>query len=259
MELDNHDELLNYIETSKRKCSFNYTKLHNCFSTCLLKTIICLKDKVDSISKLQSGCDVIYHVFWILINYTNNISTSIYLSERSILLYSEFLIVSNNPDINKELYYTPNIADAINFAYKKTIGPLKLKNINKNIYTNNSLILLKHIIVNIIDKIINENYSIYFKLIDALILKNQKIINNKNYYDTIFNNVENILTINNESTNNIVIKLRCIFEYIYKIKNNKVSDFNYKLGFYTQKTVETTLEDDLNIDVNINKLNITKL
>lgn len=259
MELDNHDELLNYIETSKRKCSFNYTKLHNCFSTCLLKTIICLKDKVDSISKLQSGCDVIYHVFWILINYTNNISTSIYLSERSILLYSEFLIVSNNPDINKELYYTPNIADAINFAYKKTIGPLKLKNINKNIYTNNSLILLKHIIVNIIDKIINENYSIYFKLIDALILKNQKIINNKNYYDTIFNNVENILTINNESTNNIVIKLRCIFEYIYKIKNNKVSDFNYKLGFYTQKIVETTLEDDLNIDVNINKLNITKL
>ncbi len=259
MELDNHDELLNYIETSKKKCTFNYTKLYNCFSTCLLKTILCLKDKVDSISKLQSGCDVIYHVFWILINYTNNISTSIYLSERSILLYSEFLIVSNNPDINKELYYTPNIADAINFAYKKTIGPLKLININKNIYTNNSLILLKHIIVNIIDKIINENYSIYFKLIDALILKNQKTINNKNYYDTIFNNVENILTINNESINNIVIKLRCIFEYIYKIKNNKVSDFNYKLGFYTQKIIETTLEDGLNIDVNINKLNITKL
>lgn len=259
MEIDNHDELLNYIETSKKKCTFNYTKLHNCFSTCLLKTIICLKDKVDSISKLQSGCDVIYHVFWILINYTNNISTSINLSERSILLYSEFLIVSNNPDINKELYYTPNIADAINFAYKKTIGPLKLKNINKNRYPNNSLILLKHIIVNIIDKIINENYSIYFKLIDALILKNQKTINNKNYYDKIFNNVENILTINNESINTIVIKLRCIFEYIYKIKNNKVSDFNYKLGFYTQKIVETTLEGDLNIDININKLNITKL
>ena len=259
MELDNHDELLEYIESSKKKCSFNYTKLHNCFSTCLLKTILCLKDKVNSIPKLQSGCDVIYHVFWILINYTNNLSTSIYLSERSILLYSEFLIMSNNPDINKDLYFTPNIADAINFAYKKTIGPLKLINLNKTKYPNNSLILLKYIIVNIIDKIITEDFSMYFKIVDNLVIKNQKTINNNNYYNTIFNNVEHILTINNETITNIVIKLRCIFEYIYKIKNNKVDDFNYKLVFYRQKIVETKLDSNLNIDININKLNITKL
>lgn len=259
MELDNNDELLSYIEGSKKKAVFNYKKLHNCFSTCLLKTILCLKDKVDTISKLQSGCDVIYHVFWILINYTNNISTSIYLSERSILLYSEFLIVSNNPDINKELYYTPNISDAINFAYKKTIGPLKLINIGKTKYSNNSLVMLKHIIVNILDKIIDGNYSLYFKIINTLVLKNQKIINNDIYYTVIFNTVENILTINNQPINHIIIKLRCIFNYISKIKNNNEVEFKHKLGVYTKHLLNYHFEENIDIDISINKLNITKL
>ena len=259
MELDNHDDLLDYIESSKKKCAFNQTKLHTCFSTCLLKTIICLKDKVDSISKLQSGCDVIYHVFWILINYTNNISTSINLSERSILLYSEFLIASNNPDINKELYYTPNISDAINFSYKKTIGPLKLINLNKTKYPNNSLILLKHIIVNIIDDIINEDFSMYFKIVDDLVIKNQKTINNNNYYNMIFNNIEHILTINNQPINHIIIKLRCIFNYLYKIKNNNEVEFKHKLGVYTEHLLNYHFEENIDIDISINKLNITKL
>lgn len=257
MELDNQDELLEYIESSKKKCSFNYNKLHNCFSTCLLKTILCLKDKVNSIPKLQSGCDVIYHVFWILINYTNNLSASIYLSERSILLYSEFLIMSNNPDINKDLYFTPNIADAINFAYKKTIGPLKLVDINNNKYPNKSLNLLKYIIVNILDKIIDENHSFYFNIVDKLILKNNKIINNDKYYNTIFNNIETLITHDhqNNTTETILIRLRCLFEYIRKIKNVNI---NSKLSIFTHKLLNNTIDQDIPIECNINKLQFYK-
>ena len=258
MELDNQDELLDYIENSKKKCTFNYTKLHTCFSTCLLKTIICLKDKVDSIPKLQSGCDVIYHVFWILINYTNNLSSSIYLSERAILLYSEFLIMSKNPDINKELYYTPNIADAINFAYKKTIGPIKLMNLNNNKYHNKSLNLLKHIIVKILDRIIDDNYSLYFNIVDKLILKNYKIINNEKYYNIIFNNVETVLTVQNKPIKSIIIKLRCLFEYIRKIKNNNSLDFNYKLSLFSYSMLNVHIDNTTQIDCNINKLEVYK-
>ena len=257
MELDNQDELLEYIESSKKKCSFNYNKLHTCFSTCLLKTILCLKDKVDSIPKLQSGCDVIYHVFWILINYTNNLSASIYLSERSILLYSEFLIMSNNPDINKDLYFTPNIADAINFAYKKTIGPLKIVNINNNKFPDKSLNLLKYIIVTILDKIINNNHSLYFNIVDKLILKNNKIINNDKYYNTIFNSIETLITNNHHNNNivNILIRLRCLFEYIKKIKT---VDINSKLSIFADKLLNNTINQDIPIDCNINKLEFYK-
>jgi len=257
MELDNQDELLEYIESSKKNCSFNYSKLHTCFSTCLLKTILCLKDKVNSIPKLQSGCDVIYHVFWILINYTNNLSASIYLSERSILLYSEFLIMSNNPDINKDLYFTPNIADAINFAYKKTIGPLKLVDINNNKYPNKSLNLLKYIIVNILDKIIDENHSFYFNIVDKLILKNNKVINNDTYYNTIFNNIETLISYDhqNNTLKNILIRLRCLFEFIKKIKS---LDINNKLTIFTQKLLNNTIDPDTHIDCNINKLEFYK-
>ena len=64
MELDNHDELLNYIEKSKKKYIFNYNKLHNCFSTCLLKTITCLKNKVDSISPITIWDVMLYIMFF---------------------------------------------------------------------------------------------------------------------------------------------------------------------------------------------------
>ena len=50
-----------------------------------------------------------FNVFWILLLYTNNLTLSIFLSERSILLFTEFVVLSTDPKVNKDLSYIPNI------------------------------------------------------------------------------------------------------------------------------------------------------
>ena len=117
--------------------------------------------------------------------------------------------------------------------------------------------LLKYIIVNILDKIINDNYSFYYDIVDKLILKNNKIINNTTYYNTIFNNIESLITHcqKNNTIETILIKLRCLFEYIKKIKN---VDINKKLNIFTQELLNITIDQNIPIDCNIHKLEFYK-
>jgi len=55
-----------------------------------------------------------------------------FLTERAVLLFTEFIIMSKNPMLNKEFRFMPNISDAFAFSVKKTIGPLQNKCNTKN-------------------------------------------------------------------------------------------------------------------------------
>jgi hypothetical protein len=46
--------------------------------------------------------------------------------ERSILFYSEFIIMSQDKKLIDQICFVPNINDALFFTYKKTIGPIEL-------------------------------------------------------------------------------------------------------------------------------------
>ena len=76
---------------------------------------------------LQYGTNMVSHVFWTLYSYSLNIKLSMFLTERSVLLFTEFIIMSKNPMLNKEFRFMPNICDASAFSVKKTIGPLQNK------------------------------------------------------------------------------------------------------------------------------------
>ena len=73
------------------------------------------------------GSNLMFNVFWIVLN-SNNLKLTIFFAERSILLFIEFILLSNDPKI-RELCYIPNIADALSFSYKKTVGSLTLESV----------------------------------------------------------------------------------------------------------------------------------
>ena len=78
-----------------------------------------IKKKFDNQKILSTGSNILFNVFICLLNYTNNLTLSIFLAERSVLLFTEFIILSRDPEINKDLYYIPTITDAVNFSYTK--------------------------------------------------------------------------------------------------------------------------------------------
>ena len=152
MNIENNNDLFNFIENERKVINISENKtIIELFYKCLIKTILEVHTKFinieDNIKHVYIGSNIVFNVFWILLNYTNNLTLTIFLSERSILLFSEFIILSRDPKINKDLCYAPNLSDAINFAYKKTIGPIEISSLsikNKNI--KNICFLIKEIV-----------------------------------------------------------------------------------------------------------------
>lgn len=127
-------DLINFINNEIISSTrIDVDKILKFYCNILNKTITEIKNKfvdidnIDLNESIISCSNLIFHIYWNLISYTNNLKLTIFLSERAILLFTEFIIMSRDPILNKELNILPNINDAISFAYKKTIGPLKIK------------------------------------------------------------------------------------------------------------------------------------
>lgn len=163
--LDNtSNELIQFI--NKERCSkkIHFKKTLRYFSKCLTKSISEMHTKFMDLSNQNestiSGINMIYHIYFILISYTNNIKLTIFLLERAILLYTEFIIMSHDKKMVDEIYFVPNINDAVSFSFKKTIGPIVLNDIDslKNASSNFNLKFLKESSI-----VLRNIYKIFFR------------------------------------------------------------------------------------------------
>jgi hypothetical protein len=195
-------ELIDFINQEKINKKVNPKKVLTYFNKCISNSLIELDSKLDKVenkyNSIIAGLNMIFNIFFIVIFYSNNIKLTIFLVERSILLYTEFIIMSQDKKIIDDICFTPNITDAISFSYKKTIGPLNINKLN-----------------------IKYNYS-YIKDI-SLIIKNVLI-----HYYTNKNNIKDI----EHYLNNLEVELFELFNkldktnHIFLIKyiNNVLQD-----------------------------------
>ena len=129
---DKNIELIQFLNQEKLTKKISFKKIYTFYNKCLIKSIINLKTKFINIENkdlcIDNGINMIYYIFFILIFYTNNIRLTIFLLERSILFYTEFIIMSQDKKLIDQICFVPNINDALFFTYKKTIGPLEICN-----------------------------------------------------------------------------------------------------------------------------------
>ena len=257
MDIENNTDLVDFINKEKLKYNeLNQSKIHKYFSKCFIKTIIEIDNKFKNLESeignhngVILGTNMLFHVFWILISYTNNIRLTIFLSERAILLFTEFVIMAKEPSIKDDLCYIPNILDAVAFAYKKTIGPLIISDLStsnlrelafikdscsilKSLYQDAYLSYVKKDTITIsLQKyldLINNNfrllfYKIYTKKNDFFVYEKIKsIIHNNNNIDKSLVFIKIYFEIFNQclSKNISIQKLEHVFNLIYeKFKN----------------------------------------
>ena len=169
----------------KEKKAFNEldkNKVIYYFVKCFKKTLSELNIKFENLPNKEQaillGSNLMFNVFWIILNFSNNLNLTMFFSERSILLFIEFILLSNDPKISRELCYIPNMSDALSFSYKKTIGTLTLDSVcsyGRNLYLYNTTLLIKSLLQrhknvdSIIEKIVSLgptfSDSIYFNKI----------------------------------------------------------------------------------------------
>lgn len=264
-----------FLKIMNRSCYDIYLKLKNINNLNLTHIIKC-------------GSDLIWHVFWVIYSYSFNIKLTMFLSERCILLFTEFIIMSRNPILNNDLCFIPNTNDAMQFSIKKTIGPLKIPilkslKIKETIFFYKSLTYdYKFLLQQIFEHILN-HYFIFnnnqfgnedsFELIDNEIIKcNDDIIELFENIINIFN--KPILNIYNSNLNkkNIVFfitkdvfqyncdlskKLTILRIYLDILLNNDFSKkINFELLLLNFKKIIFENLDDLNL---INYENIQNL
>ena len=196
MDIEKKTDLISFInDESKIYEDPNLNKIFKCFCKCFCKTLKDISVKFKGIETLDikealiMGTNMIYHIYWLLIGYANNLKLTIFLTERAILLYTEFIIMSRDPKLNKDIYFTPNIYDAVAFAYKKTIGPIKLSsfsnnNLNKITCIKNASSIIKYILQECYIKINNNknlnididniNDNLYYILLNIFVKSNDE-------------------------------------------------------------------------------------
>ena len=279
----NMDKLLNkqdiqefIISEKKTPTINNIHKTLKLFIKCIYKSIVEIYFKLKDLENIDynlliyNSCLLIYNVYWIIYSNSYNIKLTLFLTERSILLYTEFIIMSRNPSLNTDFNFIPNIKDAMNFSLKKTIGSLKynslknkkmndlvlyyrtitydIKNIYYNLLTiiienkksNTSFLNIEHNEIEI--KILDENKILHFFDKILILLYKQFIsiyknnFNKKGFQYKYFNIISNVL--------NLDIDLQNII-YIFKIIVELIN--------YNQKLIMNSISSDI-IDLIINNI-----
>ena len=181
----------------------------------------------EELSYIISGSNIMNYIYWHILSYTNNLRLTLFLSERAILLFTEFLLLTKDPNINRKFLFLPNLNDAISFVFERTIGDLK----NNTEYCNhlNCTRIAGQSIKNILEYCFIEIYET---------TQNSNFIH---YFDFIINHISNlILVIYNKIDNELVnadYHIQNLFSKIY-IKN---VDIDTKL-YLIKNSLETFLK-----------------
>lgn len=252
-KLLNKQDIIQFINQEKKKPNIpDIHKSFKLFTKILYKSLydiyIKIKDLDVNFSNLiDCGVLLIYHVYWTIYTNSYNIKLTMFLTERCVLLFSEFIIMSRNPILNNDLNFIPNINDAMHFSLKKTVGTLKMnycknKKVSQmlNYYRDISLDI-KYIYQNVLNEILSfhqfstETKECYIQGLDYLdsnndILKilekvsnliNKSLINNylsiQNNKNKIFNLISTIFHTDYDLIHKIFI-LRICFELFESIK-----------------------------------------
>ena len=239
----------NLIEFINNKCNdieeIDYKKIVFMYSKCIRTALISVYTEQNNIYYSSSCADLISEIFKITYNYSFNLKLSLFICERSILLFNEYLNISKNYSSEQI-----NLLDVKQFIINKSIGPI----INKN---KNNLSLIK------VDNLLCFIKSMLFKFLDIK-------INNKIYY--IYSDEEFIESINNiliNSLTNVYLlgyinyiekQIKYILEKdidiipkeinILKIKLELFLYLHNKIGLNYQKTKEN-LEEIINTNLNL--------
>lgn len=258
-KLLNKQDIIQFINQEKKKPNIpDIHKSFKLFNKIFYKSLYDIYTKIKDLdinfnTLIDCGTLLIYHVYWTIYTNSYNIKLTMFLTERCVLLFTEFIIMSRNPILNNDLNFIPNINDAMHFSLKKTVGTLKMNYCkNKKIshllsYYRHISLDIKYIYQNIFTEILSfhiyssESKEFYIQGLDYLksdtdilrVFEKVSQIINKNLVDNylcfpdnkikIFNLVSSIFNTDYDLLHKIFV-LRVFFEIYQHIKDTHIED-----------------------------------
>ena len=167
--LNEGDDVLEFIDS--KKMNFKQLEQKTCiihYSKIITKSMLYSYKRMENIDNSLICVNLISNIFWILLNYSYNIKLTMFLCDRAIILFNEYMEMISSA-ISKKLITEKkikvNTTDVKMFIYNKTIGPLRLneKKQLKSISKRMKNIKLSCLLIKRILEIIFINYKIHSK------------------------------------------------------------------------------------------------
>jgi len=156
-------ELLKFIKSKKNKSiKIENNKISFYYFQLILEALIKSFNKLKNIYYSIELLNIVSNIFWVIYFHTYNIKLAIFLSNRSILLFNEYIDIAKTKFFDNYI----NITDTKLFIYNKTIGPL-IFNENKNkklSIIQHSCICFSNIFIKVFKFCIKNKYNLEFHL-----------------------------------------------------------------------------------------------
>ena len=271
--LTNNQDMLDFINSKVEKPSkLQFSKVYQFFIKIIIKSMLSSIEKLENTEYSLICCDIVFNIFWTLLNYTRNIKLTMFLCDRSIDLFNEYMemiIAALNNNILSENKIKIKTTDIKLFIYNKTIGALVFnkKNQQKTSFKNKFILvkdacMLMQIYIRTIFIIYYNtknlykiedlpNHNVENSIIEEMLENTYDRISNLVYVlynnnleqlvETIINNEINILNYSKNSTQKIIpksinkvhLKLLVLSNLIKKKKKSWIFD---NINLFNQKT-----------------------
>lgn len=226
--LSSHSDMLEFINSKilpSSKIQFN--RVYQFFIKIMIKALVGPTDKLSNNEYSTICYDIVFNVFWTLFNYTKNIKLTMFLCDRSIDLFNEYMemiLAALNSNLLSQNKIKIKPTDIKLFIYNKTIGPItfqkmeRLKNITKRRLKQCKAACM------IIQIIIKDTFSVYYKnkLTDTKYTFNyetRKLTDVEEILDNIIENISNtIYVLHTKSYGSVVDSI--IYEELNILKND---------------------------------------
>lgn len=110
-----------HIDVTPRRIVSMYSKMMN---SAIVKPL----EKLGIGSYSVSCLETVGHLFWILFYYSKNLKLTMFLCDRAILLFNEYIVMTKTTMFGNNSLDSINLSGVKLFVYKKTIGPIHFEN-----------------------------------------------------------------------------------------------------------------------------------
>lgn len=237
--------LLEFIETKKNKTeSSDLNEILRTYLIGIKMALINTYTEQGDIVMALSCSNLIANIFILIYSYSLNIKLSLFICERAILLFNEYMNISNNYNS------TPvNISDIKQFIINKSIGPIILKETESSItdlselfslmkmFMNKIFIKCRNESIDYIESVLEKIFKTLPSPIIHLFLKGHRFYINEELDDIDLAEPEEISFVIN--------KLKIKFEIFLFICNSDTKINVEKIKKLTNKTIKNKSLDNV--------------
>ena len=123
--LTKESDLLEFINQKRQSVvDVSDKRIFTMYIRVLAATLVKPFEKIGIGTYAVSCLETVSHLFWLLFTYSKNLKLTMFLCDRAVLLFNEYIVMTKSTIFGNSSMETVNLSGVKTFVYKKTVGPI---------------------------------------------------------------------------------------------------------------------------------------